>query len=88
MAPQPPSPPFLCPLCGSDSYVVIHVRRPSGNWYRTDFCACFGCSVMFQNPLAFSRQRKVVRDPEAMGSAHRGHGYSSAGDTSDGEAAS
>jgi hypothetical protein len=31
---------------------------------------CFGCAVMFQNPLAFTQQRRSVRDPGAMGGAH------------------
>ena len=67
--PSSPTAPFLCPLCGSDSYVAIHVRRPSGNWYRNPFYRCFGCAVMFENPVAFTRSKKLVRDPEAMGRA-------------------
>jgi hypothetical protein len=62
--------PFLCPLCGSDGYVVIHVRRPSGAWHRTEFYQCFGCSVMFRSPVAFTQQRRSMRDPGAMGGAH------------------
>ena len=65
------TPPFLCPLCGSDAYVAIHVKRPSGNWYRTPFFKCFGCAVMFHDPVAFTRQKRLVRDPGAMGGAHR-----------------
>jgi hypothetical protein len=62
--------PFICPLCGSDGYVAIHVQRPSGSWYRTPFYCCFGCSVMFRYPDVFSQQRKLVSDPNAMGGAH------------------
>jgi len=62
---------LVCPLCGSDGYVAIHVRRPGGNWYRTPFYRCFGCSVMFEHPRAFAQQRKIVRDPEVLGGAHK-----------------
>jgi hypothetical protein len=65
--------PFTCPLCGSDGYVAIHVQRPSSNWYRTPFYSCFGCRVMFDDPQLFSRQRKVIRDPNATGGAHKNY---------------
>jgi hypothetical protein len=62
--------PFICPLCGSDGYVAIHVKRPGGNWYRTPFYRCFGCSVVFTQPRAFTQQRKLTRViREAMGGA-------------------
>ena len=67
---QPAEPPFCCPLCGSDSYVDVHVRRPNGDWYRTSFFKCFGCAVMFHDPLAFTQQNRHVRDPGAMGGGH------------------
>jgi len=44
--------PFKGPLCGSSKYVQVFVKRPSGNWYRTEFYRCFGCSVMFTDPVA------------------------------------
>jgi hypothetical protein len=53
---------FLCPVCGSDAYVAVHVRRPSGNWYRTPFHRCFGCSVLFEDPAIFGRTSRQVGD--------------------------
>lgn len=46
---------FRCPLCGSDKYVEVRVQRPSGHWYTTAFYQCFGCSVMFRDPVLFAR---------------------------------
>jgi hypothetical protein len=49
--------PFTWPLCGTNQYVAIHVKRPGGNWYRAPFYRCFGCSVMFEQPRKFAQQR-------------------------------
>jgi hypothetical protein len=54
--------PFRCPVCGSGTYVAVHVRRPSGNWYRTPFYRCFGCTVMFEDPVMFGRSDRTVGD--------------------------
>lgn len=51
------SAPFKCPVCGAAAFMAVHVRRPSGNWYRTPFYRCFGCSVMFEDPDAFAGNR-------------------------------
>ncbi len=66
---QPPA--FRCPLRASDGYVSVHVRRPSGAWYRTSFYRCFGCSVMFESPEDFTRQKQITHDPGAMGGGHQ-----------------
>jgi hypothetical protein len=46
---------FKCPLCGSSKYVEVRVQRPSGHWYTTAFYQCFSCSVMFRDPVLFSK---------------------------------
>ena len=46
---------FECPLCGSKKYVEVRVQRPSGYWYTTPFYQCFTCSVMFRDPVLFTR---------------------------------
>ena len=48
---------FECPLCGSRKYVEVCVQRPSGLWYTTPFYQCFSCSVMFRDPVLFTRCR-------------------------------
>ena len=30
------------------------MQRPGGNWYVTPFFECFGCTVMFRDPVSFS----------------------------------
>ena len=52
---------FNCPLCNSRHYVEVRVQKPSGVWYTTAFYECLGCSVMFRDPVLFSRQH-VNRD--------------------------
>lgn len=47
-------PPFRCPICHADRFVPVQVRRPDGNWYRTEFHECVGCSVMFTDPVKFA----------------------------------
>jgi predicted RNA-binding Zn-ribbon protein involved in translation (DUF1610 family) len=45
---------FECPVCGDRRYAEVRVQRLSGNWYTTPFYECFGCSVMFRDPVSFS----------------------------------
>ncbi len=54
-------PDFRCRACGCDRYVPVEARR-DGNWVRTPFYRCCGCSVMFHDPLDFSGLR--TDDPE------------------------
>ena len=60
--------PFKCPICGSIEYVPVIVRRPSGTRYPTQFNECFGCSVMFTDPVSFCgsrvRQENPVQSPD------------------------
>lgn len=51
---------FLCPLCGTDAYTRVTVQKPNGQYYVTEFYHCFGCSVMFTNPVSFTQQRQVI----------------------------
>lgn len=53
--PQTPAIPFRCPICRSQIYMAVTVRRPSGKTYRTEFFECGGCSVMFRDPQKFTR---------------------------------
>ncbi len=53
-------PDFRCRVCGCDRYVTIEVQRSNGNWYRTPFFKCCGCSVMFEDPLDFAGLRAHV----------------------------
>ena len=59
---------FKCPICGCKDYVPVKVQRPSGTWYTTPFYECFGCSVMFRDPVSFCgsrlRQGNPVRAPD------------------------
>lgn len=66
---------FKCPLCGTDGYVRIRVQRPNGHWYVTNFYQCFGCSVMFTDPVAFTRQRQLIRDPRPLTHHYYGSTY-------------
>lgn len=54
MATPREQPPFRCPICHAERYVPLRVRRPDGSWYRTEFWECFGCSVMFADPVKFA----------------------------------
>lgn len=51
---------FKCPLCGTDGYTRVIVKKPNGHWYTTEFYHCFGCSVMFTDPVKFTQQRQIV----------------------------
>jgi len=53
---------FKCPLCGSDGYTRVTVKKPNGHWYVTEFYHCFGCSVMFTDPVKFTQQKQLIRD--------------------------
>jgi len=55
MRSEPRQPPFCCPVCGCVKYVRVKERRRNGDWYRTEFWQCFGCSVMFRDPEKFTR---------------------------------
>lgn len=46
---------FKCPLCGGAKYVEVRVQKPNGHWYTTEFFQCFTCSIMFRDPVLFSR---------------------------------
>ena len=47
---------FKCPQCGSGRYAEVRVQRPgTGNWYVTPFFQCFECTVMFTDPVLFTR---------------------------------
>ena len=57
---------FRCPICRTESYVPVRVKRPNGNWYVTPFYQCFGCSAMFTDPVQFTRCETILK-PIAFG---------------------
>jgi len=48
---------FRCPLCGSPGYMEVRVRKSNGNWYTTEFFQCAHCTVMFRDPVLFTRHK-------------------------------
>jgi hypothetical protein len=48
---------FCCRICGHLQYSPVRIRQPSGAWDVTPYWKCMGCSAMFTDPKAFSRQR-------------------------------
>jgi hypothetical protein len=54
--------PFNCPLCGSNQCLSVVVKRTNGDYYRTAFYRCAGCTVMFLNPEKFSKQIRYTFD--------------------------
>lgn len=62
---------FVCPLCGSKKYVQIRVQKPSGHWYTTPFYQCFTCSVMFRDPVLFTKcEVDMLNEERTPGGAH------------------
>lgn len=55
---------FTCPLCTSKKYVEVRVQRPSGHWYTTPFYECFSCSVMFRDPVLFTKCKADTANDE------------------------
>ena len=67
---------FCCPLCGGSKYVEVRVQRPNGHWYTTAFYECFHCSVMFRDPVSFTRcQVDTLNDERTPGGAHGSTGH-------------
>jgi hypothetical protein len=61
---------FRCPVCRSVSCERVSVKRPNGTTYVTMFYACATCTVMFLDPLAFTRgyeDRPRTPDQERRG---------------------
>jgi len=47
--------PFRCRICACESFEQVTVRRPDGTLYRSALLACSGCSIVFTDPVRFSR---------------------------------
>ncbi len=47
--------PFQCPNCGSVTCEKVSVPRPNGTTYVTIFYKCSICTVVFTDPVAFTR---------------------------------
>ena len=52
--------PFRCPICRSQFFGSVVVARPGGGKYRTEFYECSGCSVMFRDPVKFTKFEPYV----------------------------
>ena len=46
---------FRCPICRSVVCERVTVRRANGADYTTPFYSCVTCTVMFLDPIAFTR---------------------------------
>jgi hypothetical protein len=53
---------FQCPLCGSNNCKFVTFERKNGTRYVSELFQCAGCSVLFADPLAFSRLVKDTYD--------------------------
>ena len=40
----------------------VTVTKSNGHFYRTEFYKCFGCSVMFTDPVQFAKRKRYERD--------------------------
>lgn len=49
---------FICPICGSELYTHIYHDVIVDGKIPRNHCECAGCSVVFQNPVAFSKRRR------------------------------
>ena len=55
---------FLCPLCGSNVALCVHVESRSGVSVRMPFYKCAGCTVLFGDIQRFKRQMRHTYDTE------------------------
>jgi hypothetical protein len=59
--------PFRCPLCATEYYTRVRVRRANGSLYTTEFFSCLGCTIMFRDPGRFmNRARYDGPPPDAV----------------------
>ena len=52
--------PFKCPICGSDGFTQVAVKRRDGSEQLTQAYECKGCSVMFRERERFTAHRLQV----------------------------
>ena len=61
---------FRCPHCNSSRYEPVSVKRPNGTIYRSDsLLACQGCSLVFTDPVRFSRPPPSPSSSDAIPSS-------------------
>jgi hypothetical protein len=60
---------FRCPICRSATCERITVRRANNSDYITSFYACVTCTVMFLDPIAFTRGFEDRAQPSARTAA-------------------
>jgi rubredoxin len=58
--------PFLCPVCGSDGFQQVIVKRPDGVTRTTEAWECRGCSTMFRDADRFTVHRPIVQRKSAQ----------------------
>jgi transposase len=51
---------FRCPLCSSNVYEQVMMRRPDGSSAATQSFQCAGCTVVFRDAARFTRCEKFV----------------------------
>jgi predicted RNA-binding Zn-ribbon protein involved in translation (DUF1610 family) len=52
--------PFECPICGSDGFKQVQIKRADGSWQLTQAYECTGCSTMFRERERFTKHRRQV----------------------------
>lgn len=64
---------FRCPVCKSVSCERVIVKRPQGTPYVTSLYACTTCTIVFLDPIAFTRGYE--ERPTTIGRRSRGSSY-------------
>ncbi len=66
MQPLSHEPGFHCPVCGSEGYVHVSVKRPDDTWKTTSLFQCCGCSSVFLDPVKFTARTRLVLKRSGM----------------------
>ena len=66
MPPISHQPGFHCPVCGSEGYVHVTVRRPDDTLKATSLFQCCGCSAAFVDPEKFTARKRMVLQRTGM----------------------
>jgi predicted RNA-binding Zn-ribbon protein involved in translation (DUF1610 family) len=66
MNPISHQPGFHCPVCGSEGYVHVSVRRADDSWRTTPLYQCCGCTAVFMDPARFTARERMVLKRSGM----------------------
>lgn len=69
MPPISHQPGFHCPVCGSEGYVHVSVRRTDDTWRTTPLYQCCGCTAVFMDPARFTARERLVLKRSGMAEA-------------------